>query len=88
MEKYYINPSSSLQLRCFAGLKNLSINPDGEVLLCLKRRAVGNVLTSNIKDILSSKSAMKERRLIKKCKKYCRIKGLNFSRGVKELFIR
>ena len=88
MEKYYLDPPSVMSLRCFTGQKNLIINPDGGVYLCLKGRPIGNITESRINQILKSSSAKAERLAIKTCKKYCRIKGFNHFRGLKELFIR
>ncbi|MFA5048061.1 MAG: radical SAM protein [Patescibacteria group bacterium] len=88
MEKYYLDPPSVMSLRCFTGQKNLIINPDGGVYLCLKGRPIGNITEGNIGQILKSPSAKQERLAIKTCKKYCRIKGFNHFRGLKELFIR
>ena len=85
MEKYYLLPASSLALRCFTGQKNLAINPDGAVMICLKRPPIGNVKKQTLKQILFSRQAIETRKAIKTCGKYCRIKGFNFSRGILEI---
>lgn len=80
--QYYLNPAEVLKFRCFAGQRNLIIHPDGEVALCFKGRSIGNIEKQSLKEILARASF--ERREIKKCQKYCRIIGCNFSRGWKE----
>jgi MoaA/NifB/PqqE/SkfB family radical SAM enzyme len=82
IREYYLNPETVLKYRCFAGQRNLVIYPDGNVSFCFKRTPVGNLIKENLKEILSR--AKLERLKIKKCSKYCRIVGCNFSRGFKE----
>ncbi len=82
IEQYYLNPDTVLKYRCFAGQRNLVIYPNGDVALCFKGKIIGNVQRENLKNIL--KGAREERKNIKKCQKYCRIVGCNFSRGIKE----
>jgi len=82
IRQYYLNPENVLKYRCFAGQRNLVVYPNGDVALCFKGKVVGNVKKHNLKKILQN--AVDERKKIKKCKKYCRIVGCNFSRGLKE----
>jgi len=82
LKEYYLNPESVLRFRCFAGQRNLVIYPTGEVSFCFKRKTVGNLKKQELKEILNQSTS--ERKKIKKCKKYCRIVGCNFSRGLNE----
>lgn len=82
IRQYYLNPKNILKYRCFAGQRNLVVYPNGDVALCFKGKMIGNAKKQNLKKILQN--AIDERRKIKKCKKYCRIVGCNFSRGLKE----
>lgn len=84
MEKYYLDPRSALKYRCFAGQRNLVVNPDGGIQLCFKRMPIGNISGGSLLNTLGSKEACNERRNIRKCAKYCRIMGCNFSRGFLE----
>jgi MoaA/NifB/PqqE/SkfB family radical SAM enzyme len=83
IEKYYLKPSSILKYRCFAGQRNLVIYPNGDVVFCFKGSSIGNLTEKSVKVIL--KKAVDERKNIKNCRKYCRIVGCNFSRGIKEV---
>lgn len=82
IRKYYLNPNDILKYRCFAGQRNLVVYPNGDVALCFKGGIVGNLKEQNLEKILDN--AVAERQKIKHCKKYCRIIGCNFSRGLKE----
>ncbi len=82
IRQYYLNPENILKYRCFAGQRNLVIYPNGDLTLCFKGEKIGNIISQDLKAIL--KNAVVERRKIKKCSKYCRIVGCNFSRGLKE----
>lgn len=82
IRQYYLNPKNILKYRCFAGQRNLVIYPNGDVALCFKSEIIGNIEKQNLKQIL--RNASDQRRKMKKCKKYCRIVGCNFSRGFKE----
>ena len=84
MRNYYFNPPSALHFRCFAGQRNLVIHPDGNVSLCFKGKIVGNAAIHGLAEILASQAARSERLAIKRCQKYCRVLGCNFSRGIKE----
>ncbi|MFA5358592.1 MAG: radical SAM protein [Patescibacteria group bacterium] len=86
IRNYYLDRASALRYRCFAGQRNLVIYPNGEITFCFKRGSVGNIKNKPLNTTL--KGAKKERLAIKKCPKYCRIIGCNFSRGIKELFIK
>lgn len=82
IKEYYLKPKSVLSYRCFAGQRNTVIYPNGDVALCFKRNIIGNIKNESIKKILSE--AIQERKNIKRCGKYCRIIGCNFSRGIIE----
>jgi len=85
MREYYLAPPSVLKYRCFAGQRNLVIYPQGDVAMCFKGRVIGNLTRKNLSNILKGDFAKKERQNIRRCQKYCRIIGCNFSRGLKEL---
>jgi len=85
IEKYYLNQKSALERRCFAGQRSLVIYPDGNISLCYKGDAIGNVAKETLQNIFSGKRASAERKKIKKCSKYCRIIGCNFSKTIPEI---
>ena len=82
IQQYYLDPASILKYRCFAGQRNLVVQPNGEVAFCFKHGAIGNLVQQDLDQIL--KKATTERKKIKNCQKYCRIIGCNFSRGLRE----
>ena len=82
IRQYYLNPKNILKYRCFAGQRNLVIYPNGDAAFCFKGKVIGNIEKQSLKEIL--KNANLERKKAKRCKKYCRIIGCNFSRGLKE----
>jgi len=82
IHEYYMNPDNIIKYICFAGQRNIVIYPNGDLSLCFKRDKIGNINKQELKDILIN--AKSERKNIKYCKKYCRIVGCNFSRGIKE----
>jgi len=82
IKQYYLNPKGILKYRCFAGQRNLVVYPNGDIALCFKGGIIGNLENQELKKIL--KNSITERKKIKNCKKYCRIIGCNFSRGLKE----
>ena len=84
MKKYYLDPRSALNYRCFAGQRSLIIYPNGDTTLCFKGKVIGNALENDILEILENKNAINERLNIKQCQKNCRIVGCNFSRGFLE----
>lgn len=86
MREYYLQPRSVLKYRCFAGQRNLVVYPNGDVAMCFKGRILGNLTKENLSEILKSKVAREERQNIRRCQKYCRIIGCNFSRGLLEVF--
>jgi MoaA/NifB/PqqE/SkfB family radical SAM enzyme len=88
MQEYYLQPSSVLKYRCFAGQRNLVIYPQGDVAMCFKGRVIGNLTKESLFDIIKGDAAKEERQNIRRCKKYCRIIGCNFSRGLFEVFKR
>lgn len=87
IEKYYLEPKNVLGYRCFAGQRNFVVYPNGDAALCFKGKVIGNLVRDDIAEILKSPNTVSERKSIKKCQKYCRIIGCNFSRGFVE-FIR
>ena len=82
IRQYYLDPENILKYRCFAGQRSLVIYPNGDLSFCFKGEKFGNILKKDLKKILQKNTT--QRRKIKKCKKYCRIIGCNFSRGLKE----
>jgi len=83
IKDYYLEPKSVLKYRCFAGQRNLVIYPNGDLSFCFKGPKIGSLKQGNLKNILKNTAPRKN---IKKCHKYCRIVGCNFSRGLKEFF--
>ena len=84
MENYYLSSEKVLRYRCFAGQRSLVIYPDGQISFCFKGKKIGNILQNKILKVMQSEAASRERKAIKKCRKYCRIIGCNFSRGIQE----
>lgn len=82
IRQYYLEPTSILKYRCFTGQRNLVVYPNGDVSLCFKGGIIGNLKKQDLIKIVEN--AATERKKIKYCKKYCRIIGCNFSRGLKE----
>ncbi|MFA5029738.1 MAG: radical SAM protein [Patescibacteria group bacterium] len=85
IENYYLNPPSVLAFRCFAGQRSVVVYPAGAVALCFKGATIGNLKNNSLKNILNSHPAKAERKQIVSCRKYCRIIGCNFSRGIREV---
>lgn len=83
IKQYYLNPLKILEYRCFAGQRNLVIYPDGKISFCFKMKEIGNLNKQDLGSVLKNSTSM--RRQIKYCKKYCRIVGCNFSRGLREV---
>jgi MoaA/NifB/PqqE/SkfB family radical SAM enzyme len=88
IRRYYLEPSSIMDYRCFAGQRNLVVYPNGGVALCFKRGIIGNLSQTTLNTLLKSQTTKDERRKIQHCQKYCRIIGCNFSRGLKEIFLK
>lgn len=88
MRRYYLEPASIMDYRCFAGQRNLAVYPNGDLALCFKRPIIGNLSQTALKNILTNSATQEERQSIKNCQKYCRIIGCNFSRGLKEIFLK
>jgi MoaA/NifB/PqqE/SkfB family radical SAM enzyme len=84
LKEYYLNPKSALKYRCFVGQKNLVIYPNGDLSFCFKKPKIGNIIENKLDNLL--KNAKTDRKNIKKCKKYCRVLGCNFNKGVLEVF--
>ncbi|MDD5547399.1 MAG: radical SAM protein [Candidatus Pacebacteria bacterium] len=85
IEKYYLDPQSSLSRRCFAGQKNFVVYPNGDAAMCFKGEKIGNLKKESVHEILFGSNAIRERKYINHCRKYCRIIGCNFARGLKEI---
>jgi len=84
IKNYYLNPKNALKNRCFAGQRSLIIYPKGDISFCFKMPKIGNLKKDNLEKLL--KGSQQNRLIIKKCQKYCRILGCNYSRGIVELF--
>lgn len=83
IENYYRNPENSLKIPCRVGEGSLIINPSGGISLCYSFPEIGSAL-GNLKKILSSDAAQKQRKEIEKCKKYCRILTCSFVNQVRQ----
>ncbi len=74
---YYENPKSSLKIPCRVSTSSLIIHPSGGVSLCYSFPQIGSAL-GNLKKILNSSAAQKQRKSIGNCKKYCRVLTCSF----------
>lgn len=66
---YYLG--KKIKFKCVANVRNLVIDTDGSVKLCVHTPQVGNVKNSDIKDIWFSEKANEMRKFMKNCKKIC-----------------
>lgn len=83
--RYYLNKDSVLKRRCLAGQRGLVVYPDGSLSFCYSGKIIGNVAKKDLGQILISSTACNERMNIRRCDKYCRIIGCNFSKTVPEI---
>jgi MoaA/NifB/PqqE/SkfB family radical SAM enzyme len=79
MVKYLKNPTNPelLEKVCQVGVKNVNIDPFGNVRLCSIMDVVGNIAKDSPDDIWHSKNASKQREDIRTCDKFCRIMYCN-----------
>lgn len=84
IRNYYLDPSSSMNYRCFAGQRTIMIFPGGDVSFCFKQETIGNLKDNPLHKIINSPIARNKRLAIKRCPKFCRIIGCNFSLGIRE----
>lgn len=77
IENYYLNPKSSLKIPCRVSTGSFIVHPSGGVSLCYSFPEIGSAL-GNLKKILNSSAARKQRKEIEKCRKYCRILTCSF----------
>src|SRR5262245_31150533 len=79
MAKYLKNPTDPelLERVCQVGVKNVNIDPFGNVRLCSIMDIVGNVTEDPAEEIWRSVSASKQREDIRACEKFCRIMYCN-----------
>jgi MoaA/NifB/PqqE/SkfB family radical SAM enzyme len=79
MAKYLKNPTDPaiLEKVCQVGVKNLDIDPFGNVRLCSIMDIVGNIVKDSPDNIWNSENASKERGEIRACEKFCRIMYCN-----------
>lgn len=70
---YYQNPEKTNDFQCEAGINNFIINRLGEVRLCFALPEIGNILKTAPKEIWLGQKAQKQRGIIKKCNKTCKV---------------
>jgi MoaA/NifB/PqqE/SkfB family radical SAM enzyme len=80
--KYLKDPTTPeiLEKVCKVGIKNLNIDPFGNVRLCSIMEVVGNILTDSPEDIWRSANAMDQRERIRTCDKTCRLMFCNYKK--------
>ena len=80
--KYLKDPTNPeiLEKVCKVGIKNLNIDPFGNVRLCSIMDVVGNILTDSPEDIWRSANAMHQREEIRTCDKTCRLMFCNYKK--------
>lgn len=78
--KYLKDPASPeiLEKTCKVGIKNLNIDPFGNVRLCSIMEVVGNILKDEPADIWRSMNAAHQRETIRTCDKTCRLMFCNY----------
>ena len=82
MAKYLKDPTTPeiLEKVCKVGIKNLNIDPFGNVRLCSIMGVVGNVLTDEPENIWRSVNAAQQREEIRTCDKTCRLMFCNYKK--------
>ena len=82
MAKYLKDPTTPeiLEKVCKVGIKNLNIDPFGNVRLCSIMNVVGNVLTDDPENIWRSVNATQQREEIRTCDKTCRLMFCNYKK--------
>jgi hypothetical protein len=82
MAKYLKDPTTPeiLEKVCKVGIKNLNIDPFGNVRLCSIMDVVGNITTDAPQDIWRSVNAADEREQIRTCDKTCRLMFCNYKK--------
>jgi len=74
IKDYFINPEGFWRAYpCRVGLSNFLVDLCGNVRLCYLMQSCGNILNSSLGQIWNSEQANKQRELIKKCQKNCRL---------------
>lgn len=79
MARYLKNPTDPALLEkvCQVGVKNLNIDPFGNVRLCSIMDIVGNISKQSPVEIWGSENAFSQRADIRTCEKFCRIMYCN-----------
>jgi MoaA/NifB/PqqE/SkfB family radical SAM enzyme len=79
MAKYLKNPTDPelLEKVCQVGVKNLNIDPFGNVRLCSIMEIVGNITQDLPAEVWRSVNASNQRESIRTCEKFCRIMYCN-----------
>jgi MoaA/NifB/PqqE/SkfB family radical SAM enzyme len=78
--KYLKDPTSAeiLEKTCKVGIRNLNVDPFGNVRLCSIFNVVGNVRDDSPEDIWRSVNAATQRDEIRSCDKMCRLMFCNY----------
>jgi MoaA/NifB/PqqE/SkfB family radical SAM enzyme len=82
MAKYLKDPTTPeiLEKVCKVGIKNLNIDPFGNVRLCSIMDIVGNITTDAPEDLWRSVNATDQREQIRTCDKTCRLMFCNYKK--------
>jgi len=89
LKLYYKNPSGIAKKHkfCFTGVRNFSIDEYGKVKLCFGMKPVGDLLKQKPQEIWYGKKAENLRKVIRNCKRYCRILPCNKREELNQTFI-
>lgn len=87
MKEYFREPQAAGKSRCFVGVKNLLIDPIGEVRLCFNMSPIGHI-SSGIERIWLGAEAAERRKQIRACSLSCSMLSCNQRRSPLALFRR
>ena len=76
--EYFVHLSTHAFASCASGQKSIIFNPEGEVLLCWNKDAVGRAGKDSPEKIWNSLLSEKRRGEIAKCRRTCRILNCNY----------
>lgn len=85
-KEYFYNPRKfSRAYGCGVGLSNFTIDLAGNIRLCYALRPIGNVFEASLSEIWKSKEANIQRKVIKNCKRSCRVLLCNQENFLKDI---
>lgn len=70
-KKYFSHSLGHNETKCTLGLRDINIDPEGNVFLCFSQPSIGNIQENNLRDIWMSRKAEKVRLQMKHCEKKC-----------------